>query len=199
MKRLCKRCKTSKCLSDFFKNKNKYLGRAHTCKVCATEVIRDFGRTKKGLACAIFNGQKSCARYRGMQLPNYSKKELEDWLFSQPTFNSIYEKWVGGHYLKDLKPSIDRIDDYKSYTIDNIQLMTWRGNREKVCKDKINGVNNKQNKAVVATIKGTDKTTMYYSVAEAARALKISGKNIIYCCKNKPRYKSAGGYTWQYA
>ena len=42
-----------------------------------------------------------------------------------------------------LAPSIDRKDDYKPYTFDNIQLTTWQQNKAKGHEDCKNGINNK--------------------------------------------------------
>lgn len=197
MKRICGNCKENKDLILFPKNKNKKLGYGHTCKICLKSIIDESNRTMSGVIRSIYNGQKRSSKYRNMEEPNYNKEHLEIWLYKN-NFKEIYDNWVNNDYLKDYKPSVDRIDDYKPYTIDNIQLMTWRENRDKCHRDKINGINNKQSKAVVATIKGTDKSAIYYSIAEASRVLGIDSKNIIYCCQRKPKYKTAGGYTWRY-
>ena len=45
----------------------------------------------------------------------------------------------------------DRIDDYKSYTLDNIQLITFRENVLKAHEDQITGKNRKLNKAAINT------------------------------------------------
>jgi len=196
--RTCKRCSTEKELSEFPKHKNKPLGAGHTCRKCSNEIIKASGRTKNGVVGAIWQGQLHSCRYRKMNAPTYSKAELSSWILEQALFHSLYSKWVSSGYLKKLKPSVDRLNDYKSYSMDNIQLMTFGENQDKSHRDKINGINTKQCKAVVATVKGTDKSAVYYSIAEASRVLGVDSKNINYCCQNKPKYKSAGGYTWKY-
>ena len=195
---MCSKCSTSKDLGEFPKNKNKSLGHGHTCRVCTNLEIDKYNKSMDGVITAIFNGQKRSSRYRKMPLPQYSKKEFKEWVTSQDTFISMYKAWVDSEYLKDMKPSVDRINDYESYTMDNIQLMTWKENRDKLHQDKVNGTNNKQSKAVVATIKGTTTSREFYSIAEACRVLGVDAKNVTYCCQNKPKYKSSGGYTWKY-
>ena len=34
---------------------------------------------------------------------------------------------------------------------------------------------------------------------DVERKLGIKRGNIIYCCKNRPRFKTAGGFRWEYA
>jgi hypothetical protein len=46
-------------------------------------------------------------------------------------FYELYNNWIDSGYKKSDKPSVDRIDDYKGYSFDNIQLMTWKENNKK--------------------------------------------------------------------
>lgn len=39
----------------------------------------------------------------------------------------------------------------------------------------------------------------YHSIREASRITCANKANIKFCCENKPRYKSAGGFKWRYA
>lgn len=196
--RKCNKCSQEKTLEEFPKNKGKHLGRGHYCRECSNKVIRDNSLTKNGVITAIWNGQRHSSRYRGMDMPTYTKQELSEWLINQKLFHELYDKWVESGYFKGNKPSVDRINDYVGYTMDNIQLMTFKQNLDKSHQDKINGKNTKQCRAVVGTIKGTEESTVFYSVAEASRVTGANGKNIQYCCQGKPKYKSAGGYTWKY-
>jgi hypothetical protein len=88
-------------------------------------------RTKKGVASSIYNGQKYAVKNSTYKTISYSKKEFEDWLFSNEKFNVLYDRWVNSGYIKGLKPSVDRIDANKGYSFDNIQLMTWAENELK--------------------------------------------------------------------
>ena len=42
------------------------------------------------------------------------------------------------------KTFVDRLNDYKGYSFDNIQLMTWQENKDKGHRDCLNGINNKE-------------------------------------------------------
>jgi hypothetical protein len=47
------------------------------------------------------------------------------------TFWRLYADWQAHDYDRDFAPSIDRIDDTKGYTMDNVQWLVWRDNRMK--------------------------------------------------------------------
>ena len=103
-------------------------------------------RKKPGVISAIYSGQKRSSKHRKHPIPTYTKLELEQWISNQQDkFDELYDAWVLSGYEKGMKPSIDRLNDYKGYSLDNIQLMKWDDNRKKYNSDKTSGVNNKQN------------------------------------------------------
>jgi len=75
----------------------------------------------EGLAIAIL-------KKRGHLNPTYSLNELRDWLFSQDEFHKIYDEWVESGYDRWKRPSCDRLDDYKPYSLDNMRIVSWRDN-----------------------------------------------------------------------
>jgi len=153
-------------------------------------------RTKKSLVTAMYFGQRTRSTLRGHHQPTYTKEELRDWLFSQKLFHILYDNWKRLDYQKNYIPSVDRINDYIGYTMDNIQLMTWKENRAKHDKDRKEGINNKMNKAVRKYTKDGYFIEEYYSISEAGRANGINISNIARCCKYKR--ESAGGFVWRY-
>ena len=90
-----------------------------------------YKRTIDGLISRIYYSQKGSSKRREHNPPTYSKEQLHVWMTSQVNFNNLYINWVASGYKKDLVPSVDRLDDYKGYSFDNIQLMTWRENLDK--------------------------------------------------------------------
>lgn len=177
------------------------------------EWCRKHRKTKKGIIECIYWNQRRTSRDRGYDLPNYTLHKLVEWVFSQPNFNKIFDNWVESGYEKRLVPSIDRIDPYKSYTFDNIQLMTWEEHLEKDMSDIISGDNRKPLKAVISVNIETGEEIEYYSASEAQRQTGIQQSNIIAACRVKrtKRYISkitgkqiyttkwtAGGLKWKY-
>jgi hypothetical protein len=193
IKKLCKSCNKYKFLSEFGKIKGK---EKTYCKSCNNEKNKQYKRSKYGIVKRIYDGQIFTSKRRNYPKPNYTLEELKDWLFEQKLFHQLYDQWENSGYKKELKPSVDRKDDYKSYTFGNIQLMTFRKNLEKAHDDVINGINNKQNKAVLQfTLKGIF-IKEFYSIAEAGRMTSASAKHIGEVCSGKR--KTSGGFKWKY-
>jgi len=102
-----------------------------------------YNRSIDGMLNRIYLSQIRSSKDRGMNLPNYNKEEFKKWAKSLYNFLEIYNNWVENNYIANYKPSFDRLDDYKPYTIDNLQLLTWEENRKKAHNDRKNGLNNK--------------------------------------------------------
>ena len=158
--------------------------------------IKEYYRTKKGMIGKIYDNQKLTSKHRGHPMPSYTKKELREWMYSQSKFHELYDKWKASGYDRWLKPSCDRIDDYKPYTLDNLQLMTWQENKDKGHRDRRNGINNKYNVAVLQLTLDGEYITEYYSLREAERQTGISHASIYQNCRGIR--KTAGGYVWKY-
>lgn len=149
-----------------------------------------YRRSIKGLVSNLYGHQRANTRNHGQ--PIYTKEEFRDWILSQPHFNSMYNDWVDSDYSSRLTPSVDRIEEDKGYTLNNIQLMTWESNDRKE-----DGRRAKRlSKAVIGISLETGEEVEYSSVSKAARELGISRTHIPDACSGK--YKHCGGYTWQY-
>jgi hypothetical protein len=195
-KKRCNTCGDIKSLKDFYRDKSCLDGFEYRCKKCASIKDAKYSKTKIGLITRMYNDQKACSKRREYPVPTYSKNELKEWLFSQKLFHELFDNWKKGGYEKNLTPSCDRKDDYKSYTFDNIQLMTWGENEDKGNKDRKNGINNKKSKAVLQFDINGGFIKEYYSIAEAGRRIGTVGSNIIFACQGK--YSQAGGFIWKY-
>lgn len=192
----CKMCNVEKPVSEFHKSKKPKDGLKLECKQCHSIRAKLYSRTKKGLITNIYNHQKLKSKKRGYNLPTYSKQELKDWLFSQNNFHVLFDNWKISGFKKHLIPSVDRINDYQSYTMENIQVMTWEQNNAKGYADIKNGINNKKSKAVTGINIYTGVAVVFYSMREAARQTGINRRSIFRCCQGKQN--TAGGYEWDY-
>ena len=153
-------------------------------------------RTKGMLISSMYSHMKQACVKRSMEQPSFTRKELFKWCNKQNKFHDLYAKWVEGGCKTDDIPSIDRIDDYKTYTFDNIQLMTFKENREKMYKDKRDGKNTKVSKAVQQLSTTGKVIAVYHSTGTASRATGIARNGISRCCNG--RSKTAGGYRWKF-
>ena len=87
--------------------------------------------TKKSVINAIYNSQISSSKKRNHPLPLYTRSELRYWLLNDWVFDLLWSNWTNCGHIKDMKPSIDRLDDDISYQSDNIRITTWRENYAK--------------------------------------------------------------------
>ena len=190
----CTICKIIKELKFFNKNKSKFDRYGTECKPCSSLYNINYRRTKIGLIGQIYSHQKSKSKKRNHIPPTYTKQELKDWLFSKPLFHKLFKEWESSSYDTNLTPSIDRKDDYVGYTIDNIQIMTYKCNTIKGGIDRFLGINKKPLKAVIQLTKDNKIVAEFYSIAKAFRSTGIY--QISACCLGKR--KTAGGFIWKF-
>lgn len=165
------------------------------CKRIAAEKYR---KTKKGLVSNMYKHQKHSAKERAMQAPTYVNKDLLDWCLSQELFHTLYDTWVASGYAKDKIPSIDRKDDTVSYTMENIQLMTWLENKTKNEQQIKRGEKPHLVKAVCQYTKTGEFVKEFFSIREAERSTGIGTSNISNVCNGRYGYKTAGGFIWKW-
>jgi hypothetical protein len=205
----CKTCKNTKSLNEFTKAKYGKMGVEAICKEC---VIKR-NRTKYGVIQKIRHYQTASSKKRKHPAPSYTVDELYQWVCKQPTWVAIYTSWVNSNYSSKLKPSIDRINDYKPYTLYNIQLTTWEANNHRYHQDHIAGINNKQDTAVDMLNLNGQFIRRFHSISAASRHLKMKNvSEILAVCTGKPRksknrdgtrrlcyLKTSGGYKWRFS
>ena len=158
--------------------------------------VNAYKRTIKGVITTIYCSQMQLSKKRGHICPHYTKEQLSEWLHNQPEFTELYDNWVNSGYLKHLKPSIDRLDDYKPYTISNIRLVTWGENNDRYSSDIKNGINTKCTRAVLQYDLDRRLINEYFSMAHAARVNNLLANGIRKCCIGE--YKTSGGFIWRY-
>ncbi len=189
----CIKCKKELSESSFYPRKGKY-SNSH-CKKCQSSLATERSRTLKGLPSRIHSRQKASSKIRGHKSPVYTVAELCEWMLSQPIYYELHAEWVESGYDKKKTPSIDRLDDYKGYSFDNIRIMTWEGNLKKGHDDRKNGINNKQSIAVLQySLDGTF-IKEFHSVREAERHTSVNAGNISSCTRGNR--KLAGGFIWK--
>ena len=191
MRKRCSACGECKKRGEFYSCSKNVTGLQSSCISCKLEAKR----TKQGKISKIYSSQKVTSKIRNHPPPNYDLQELINWCMSQQLFHTIYHKWQESNYPTDLSPSCDRKDDSKPYTLDNLQLKTWRCNLDKEHqKQRI-----ERGKAVVSIHKHTKVQTVYNSAHEAAAITGAAFQNILSCCHNKYGFQSAKGYKWIFA
>ena len=190
MMKKCVKCANLKKVSEFYKHKKYTDGCRPICKKCTIENRR----TPYNKARILYDNLNARSRKHNMVV-EFSKQEFIDWCMQQSVYHTLHKKWSENDYIKWYAPSIDRKNDYKPYTFENMRLMSWHENSKKGNVHRKTGVNNKHSKEVIC-IDEMGTKTMYFSTMEAERNTKVSHSHISKCCNGVA--KTAGGYRWEY-
>lgn len=150
--KVCCWCKEDKFLSEYTKNIAAADGLQYRCRTCdiAYQKKRRADNLEKNLEYgrAYQKKRRENFDYRLKMLIHASKQRAKD----KNRVHEITVKYIKAIYPKDGKcpifgielefnsagfrensPSIDRIDSSKGYTVDNIQIISWKANRIKSC------------------------------------------------------------------
>lgn len=194
--KICTKCGESKLESEFGVNSARINGLSNFCKKCTNTNRINYRRTKSGLIVKMYSAQLGSCRKRKHDPPSYSISEFKEWILGNKKFHKIYDEWVVSGYLKELIPSVDRSDNYLSYSFDNIKIGTWRQNIESAAVDRVSGINNKGNRAVVQFNVDGSICNRFHSTMNAFRSTKIDKKSIHSVCSGKRN--TAGGFLWRF-
>ena len=164
----------------------------------------DHYRTLEGHITAIWNGQRQRSKRNGWAEPAYSREELIEWVRNQPNASDLYTAWELSGYEKNLAPSIDRLDDYKPYSFDNIRLVDWETNNIKGRESQIAGDNTKNCRAVRQLDLNGNVIAEFHSIMAAQRQTGVNNSHIYNACRGyrmangkQKTVLTAGGFKWQ--
>ena len=142
----------------------------------------------KYISRTIYGRQLNSSKERGHNPPAYTLEELRYWMQQQDNLSSLMKAYKESNGDSNLKPSVDRKKDHLPYTFDNIQLGTWKENRDKE--------NDKKRVAVIQMTLEGEFIKEWTSAREAGRALGIDQSNISKVCRGL--FKKSGGFKWSY-
>ena len=160
--------------------------------------------TLEGHITSIWNGQRQRSKRNGWAEPAYSREELIEWVRNQPNASDLYTAWELSGYEKNRAPSIDRLDDYKPYSFDNIRLVDWETNNKKGRESQIAGDNTKNCKAVRQLDLNGNVIAEFHSIMDAQRQTGVNNSHIYNACRGyrmsngkQKTVLTAGGFKWQ--
>ena len=168
---------------------------------------KTYYHSKIGKLSSLFQQQKIRCKEKGWEAPKYSQEELTAWALALPIFHTLFDQWESSGFQKHLSPSIDRLDDYETYSLGNIQIVTWQENNDKGRYWQIVGKNTKNSLAVDQLSMDGVFLRRFHSIKEASRVVGTDNSKISGVCKGLPIKKgnrtttpiSAGGYKWRYS
>ena len=188
--KVCSKCKVEKHLLDFHKDKYTKDKRTTVCKQCRNDYRNFLRKTLKGFLQNIYTHQKETSKRRGHCSPLYTFKEFSQWFVLQKNWENLWLRYQASGYDRNLAPSVDRLDDNKGYSFDNIRLITAYENAMKQI--------NKNKKPVNKYDTQGRYIQTFESIVQAAKepSIKTSSTTIIGACNGK--YRHAGGCQWRY-
>ena len=157
-----------------------------------------YHRTKNGLISRMYSSQIFNSKKRNMEKPLYTKEEFKKWLLNTE-FNILYINWVNSDYNTKLRPSINRLDDLKTYSFDNIELITWEENRKNGHLDRILGIGKSglsRCKKVVQYDINMNYINEFNSQSIASRETNSNQVSISKCCRKI--LNSTNGFIFRY-
>lgn len=142
-----------------------------------------FRKTKRGVVTNLYSKLKS------RNTVEFDLEYLHEFAKCKK-FDRIFNEWVKSNYHKQFKPSVDRINNKKHYTKNNIQWLTWAENRYKQTMER------RSRKGRVAKIMGNKIIEIFISQRVAVLKTGLSQGDISMVLNGKRNY--CGGYKWAY-
>ena len=162
----------------------------------STEYMREYMKARRAknkfefmyISTRIYEGQTKNSKERGHNPPEWDLEGLRVWMQQQPQLESLLKNYRDSGD-SDLSPSVNRLDDEVGYSFDNIELITWKENREIE--------NTKRKRQVIQMDLNGKFIKEWTSLRDAGRELGIGGSCISKVCRGvRP---NAGGYKFKYS
>ncbi len=151
--------------------------------------------TEKNHITILYGRVTSSHKTRNMDPVDYSKDDLSKWLYSNG-YKVMFRKWKRSGFIKDLAPSLDRLDTRGNYSLDNLELVTWHENQSRAYRDRIEGKGRMgdHNLGVTQLTLTGEHVKDHVSVSDASRDTGVNRGNISSAAEG--RLPSAGKFIW---
>lgn len=150
----CKLCKQDKPASEYYRQSTTLDGLHSYCKEChkmqvtsrrnkqaarwraydmdrqRNDFTRIFKHRHRNMRSRV-EGRRSDRSFKVEGMPMADQTEFLEWCRSPATMTQFFRLWINWRnagYCRALTPSIDRIDNRRGYTVDNMQWLSLRDN-----------------------------------------------------------------------
>ena len=184
----CNKCNKRKLLSKYSYRRDGKDKTQAVCIPCLHKANIEYSKTDKHIITSLYAKQKSKSKERGHPPPVYTKKELHQYIVKHPDYKIIYDNWINSSCNKWFRPSIDRLDNSKGYSFDNIRLTTWSINHkaEALLKSEPIYILDRYNNIIIEK---------YDSIMDVSRSLKVGSAEISEICR-LDNGKQKFNYIW---
>ena len=124
-----------------------------------SSALKKYRQTPKGVLTNMYDHMRK-RHYVDFSLAEFHKRFLDD-----ARFKRLFAEWVNSAFSKLKKPSLDRINCKKPYTVANTHMLTWAENRYKQIMER------RARKPRVLQIKDGVIVAIYKSQREAVRKI----------------------------
>lgn len=135
----CVKCRIIKPVKEFHTTKYNTTGTRNDCKTCNNRATREnarkWYRTFTGRIVSQYTTMRkrslntTIRRYKFIKIEDLCDREkFIEWLMTSSTWKTLYDNWITSNCELKLAPSIDRVDNKKGYSFDNIQIITQSEN-----------------------------------------------------------------------
>ena len=176
----CSKCNLYKHSTEFNLHSKKKAILKPYCKKCQKIYDDWYQKTYSGLITQMYKSLKSSSKSRGHNPPNFEKEDFKKWLLEN-NYDIIYSEWELSGYNRWKKPSVDRLEDTKSYCFSNMRLVTWFEN-DKKHKDFVKY-------PIIIENVNTGEKVEYESINFAARTLQANSSSLKKCITSNKIYK----------
>lgn len=161
------------------------------------DVKKAFDIIKNSWINYSYSGQKSRSKIIHDSSIGYTKNEYIEWLKKQDHLDKLLITWINSGKKISLTPSVDRLENNRTYELDNIRLVTWDVNRLSEVGGKVHVKKYemlKHTPVVKIDINTGDIIDRYNTLKDASTANNILIGGISRSIKIKGN--KAGGYLW---
>jgi hypothetical protein len=152
---------------------------------------KQYRESYKGITQAMYSNMRARSRTKGWDMPVFALSEFREW-FTENGGMKRFNAWLKMNKLRAMKPSVDRINPLLKYEFSNMQVITFKENRDKGDREKLV----LWGKRIQQFTPDGELVAIYPSTKIAAQVTGFSAKNLSDAAVG--RNETSNGFVWKY-